>query len=71
MLGFVVPNYDIAVDAVKRAAKVVPDVRYIGWDVAITPEGCELIEANHDADPNFHQLGYCDKNYYEKLKSMI
>lgn len=23
-----------------------PHLRYIGWDVAITEEGCELIEAN-------------------------
>jgi hypothetical protein len=71
MLGFEVPNYEIAVKTVEEAAKLVPSVRYIGWDVAITPNGCEIIEANHDADNDFHQLGYCDKNYYEKLKTMI
>ena len=26
--------------------QVLPEARYIGWDIAITPNGFELLEAN-------------------------
>ncbi len=35
-----------AVDMVKEAAKLIPEIRYIGWDVAITPDGPIIIEGN-------------------------
>ncbi len=46
ILGFKVPNYEQAKAIIKEAAKKVPQVRYIGWDVAITEEGASLIEGN-------------------------
>ncbi|MCL2364013.1 MAG: hypothetical protein FWC71_05050 [Defluviitaleaceae bacterium] len=48
LLGFTVPFFAEAVDMVTRAAQVVPTLRYIGWDVAITVNGPLLIEANHN-----------------------
>jgi hypothetical protein len=33
---------------IKKAALLHPENRSIGWDVAITNNGPELIEANHD-----------------------
>ena len=46
LIGFQVPNYDQVKQTVCQAAKVVPQVRYVGWDVAVTPQGCDLIEGN-------------------------
>ncbi|MGM9614319.1 MAG: sugar-transfer associated ATP-grasp domain-containing protein [Oscillospiraceae bacterium] len=46
VLGFEVPNYDIAKKTVMEAAEMLDKLYYIGWDVAITPDGVELIEAN-------------------------
>lgn len=50
MLGRKIPYWDEVVIMVKRAAEMMPSVKYIGWDVAISSEGPILIEGNHDAD---------------------
>lgn len=44
--GFQIPNFDKAVEYVKTLAKVEPHVRYIGWDIAITENGVDVIEGN-------------------------
>lgn len=44
--GFKIPHWDKVVEMCKNAALELPDVRSIGWDVAITPEGPLLIEGN-------------------------
>ena len=44
--GFKVPFYEEACQMVKEASKVVPSVRYVGWDVAITNKGPVIIEGN-------------------------
>jgi len=48
MLGYQLPNWDVLVIGVKEAAKALPTCRFIGWDVAITETGIELIEGNHN-----------------------
>ncbi|MBD5326036.1 MAG: hypothetical protein HDS04_05080 [Bacteroides sp.] len=66
MLGYRIPNYQSAVNAVIEAAKMIPTVRYIGWDIAITDCGVEIIEANSSPDNDFHCFG-CEKHYYSRL----
>lgn len=46
-VGFAVPCYPEAVQMCLQAAKVEPRLGYIGWDVAVTPEGPVLVEANN------------------------
>lgn len=46
--GYQVPLYDDALQLVDRLARVVPEMPYIGWDVAITPERAIAIEGNHN-----------------------
>lgn len=48
MLGYKIPNWKRAIDSVVKAAEMLPQCRFIGWDVAFTPEGIELIEGNHN-----------------------
>lgn len=50
-IGFQVPHFDKAIEMVKKAALVVPEMRYIGWDVAIGPDGPEIIEGNDSSGP--------------------
>lgn len=47
--GFQVPHYSEIVEMVADAAKRLPTVPYVGWDIAVTPEGPSLIEANHNS----------------------
>ncbi len=46
--GTAVPMWDQVIDLVHRAARVVPQVPYVGWDVALTPGGPVLVEGNYD-----------------------
>ncbi len=44
--GFIVPNWDKVRAMCLAAAAEVPKAAYVGWDVAITSEGCVLVEGN-------------------------
>lgn len=48
MLGFQIPHWQKVVQTVCDAAVMLPQCRFIGWDVAITENGVELIEGNHN-----------------------
>lgn len=47
MLGFQIPAWDKLLAVVDDLSKIEPRGRMIAWDVAITPTGFELIEANY------------------------
>ena len=42
----VIPDWDKAKELVTQAAPLIPDVRYVGWDVCFTPDGPCLVEGN-------------------------
>jgi len=44
--GLQIPNWEIAKKTCIEAAKRVPEVRVIGWDVALTKDGCAFFEGN-------------------------
>lgn len=44
--GFRFPYYEEALALCRRAAHVVPEIGYVGWDVAFTPTGPVLVEGN-------------------------
>jgi len=46
--GYQIPFFYEAITMVKEAALCFPQNRSIGWDVAITSTGPQLLEANHD-----------------------
>ena len=46
IIGFEVPKWNEAKEFVKQLADVLPDVRYVGWDIALTDKGWVLIEGN-------------------------
>ena len=67
--GFQLPLWNEAICAVKEAAKLMPEIRHIGWDIAFTAAGeIEFMEGNTKS--NFHipqaadQIG--KKYLYEK-----
>ncbi len=56
IVGKRIPMYEEAVAMVKEAARVVPQIRYVGWDVAITEEKPILIEANYFPGHDIYQF---------------
>lgn len=45
-IGFQIPYWEEAIDMVKSASKIIPEIHSVGWDVAITEKGPILIEGN-------------------------
>lgn len=56
LVGYQLPFVKEAVEICLEAAKVVPQVRYVGWDVAISRDGPEFIEGNTYCAHDFWQL---------------
>lgn len=54
--GFLFPDWNKAIELVKKASKVVPEMRYIGWDVCFTPDGPILVEGNEFPGHDLYQL---------------
>ncbi|NLT26415.1 MAG: hypothetical protein GXX90_07175 [Microbacteriaceae bacterium] len=48
IVGFEVPLFAEALQAVREAAARIPEVPYVGWDVAIAPDRPVLIEGNYN-----------------------
>ena len=46
--GLKIPHFAEALLLAVRCAALAPEVRHIGWDIAITPDGAELVEGNAD-----------------------
>ena len=46
IVGFKVPLFNEAVELVRKAALIVPDMAYVGWDVAIGEDKPILVEGN-------------------------
>ncbi len=46
IVGFKVPMYEKIEKLVSEASKLVPTIRYVGWDIAITDNSLLLIEGN-------------------------
>ena len=46
IIGEIVPCWEEAISFAKRLALVVPSVRYVGWDLALTDSGWVMIEGN-------------------------
>lgn len=57
IIGFKIPFWDKIIATVTAAAKVVPTIRYVGWDVALSRDGrVVVIEGNYAADPDVTQM---------------
>lgn len=46
--GFQIPHWNAVIELARNAALHTPENRSVGWDIAITESGPELIEGNHN-----------------------
>ncbi len=73
LIGYKIPYIKEAMELVKKAALEVPQVKYVGWDVFIGPDGPGIIEGNDYPGYDFWQLPEHTKDkiglvpYYESL----
>ncbi len=70
MPGFQVPFWDRVLVCVRRGMDAVPSVGYVGWDVALTPEGPELIEGNFNW-PGGNIIQFDNRGKYPELLDCI
>lgn len=54
--GIQIPYWNEIIAMIKKAALEVPEVRTVGWDIAITPDGPTLIEGNDNWDKTHFEL---------------
>ena len=47
LVGFKVPKWKEACMLAKQLAEILPDCRFIGWDLALTDKGWVMVEGNH------------------------
>jgi len=66
ILGTVLPFWKELIDLVQELALVVPEVRTVGWDIAITEKGPLLLEGNNNWDKTHWQ-----KSYGKGMKSIL
>ena len=51
IIGFQVPNWEHVIALIKRGHKRISQCKLLGWDVAITQDGVELVEVNNAPGP--------------------
>lgn len=56
LIGYQLPYIKEAMELVKQAALEIPEVKYVGWDVFIGPNGPGIIEGNDYPGYDFWQL---------------
>lgn len=54
--GFQFPDWDKAIELVHGAAREIPQMAYVGWDIAFTPNGPCLVEGNNFPGHDIYQL---------------
>ena len=56
LVGFQLPLWDKVKDTIVQASLKIPEVKYIGWDVAILENDIALIEGNHNSGRYLGQM---------------
>lgn len=70
IIGFQIPHWQECKKFTEKAARSLPEVRYVGWDIVIKEDGSFiLIEANDNADHDFQQL--YNKGLWKEYKQIL
>lgn len=71
--GKKIPCWSELILFIKAAARVVPRVKYVAWDVAITDKGPALIEGNHSSGNTITQVSIetCSQGLRPRLEEIL
>ena len=58
-IGLQIPHWEQAVKCVLEAHSRLPQCKIYGWDIAFTPDGIDIIEANNSPGPLIMQIMDC------------
>ena len=70
ILGLQIPYWEKILKLINESSKEIPDVRTVGWDVAITINGPTLIEGNDNWDKTHFELT-SGEGLNKRIKSLI
>ena len=68
MPGYQIPKWNGVMEFARNAASQNKNARFIGWDIAITPNGFEMIEGNYYVYCGFMQI-FNKEGKYDLIKS--
>jgi len=71
VVGVKIPMWDRVLEVVTKAAKMIPQIRYIGWDIAITKNSVEIIEGNHNPYHGTFEIMGVERLWWPKLKALV
>ena len=71
MIGLKIPLWDKVLDTITKAALRIPQLRYVGWDLAITNNSIEIIEGNHNPYHGTFEIMGQERLWWEKIKNLI
>lgn len=71
VVGMKIPMWDRVLEIVKKAAKTIPQIRYIGWDIAITNDSVEIIEGNHNPYHGTFEIMGVERLWWPKIKALV
>lgn len=69
MIGLEIPFWSQVEELICNAARLIPQVRFVGWDVAITKDGPVLVEGNTRPGAQLIEYQGFDKGLYKKILS--
>ncbi len=69
VIGFKIPNWEAVCATIDKAGVQPKDIRYIGWDIAITEDGCEMVEGN--IMPGLNGLQLAGEGKLQMIKSYM
>lgn len=70
LIGVEIPHWNELKELVRRAAKVFPDVEYIGWDCAVLQDKVVIIEANEAPGHDLSCQSTKQEGIYEKIREI-
>ena len=71
VVGMRIPMWDRVLEVVTKAAKTIPQVRYIGWDLAVTNNSVEIIEGNHNPYHGTFEIMGVERLWWPKIKALV
>ena len=71
VVGMEIPMWNQVIEVVTKAAKMIPEIRYVGWDIAITNNSVEIIEGNHNPYHGTFEIMGTERLWWPKLKELI